>query len=94
MKFDNFFADMGERPRGMTLDRKDTNGDYCKSNCRWSTAKVQQRNKRNNRLVLFHGERVPLIVVSEQSGIPYDRLWQRIVRRGWSVENAAIVGIP
>ena len=88
MKFENFFADMGERPGGMTLDRKDTNGDYCKMNCRWSTAQVQQRNKRTNRIVLFRGENVPLVVVSEQTGISYDRLWQRIVRRGWSVEDA------
>ena len=43
--FTNFLADMGERPKGKTLDRKDNNGNYCKSNCRWATAKQQRLNQ-------------------------------------------------
>lgn len=44
--FDSFLADMGERPDGKTLDRKDVNGDYEPGNCRWATRSEQQKNKR------------------------------------------------
>lgn len=45
-KFSAFIADMGERPSGMTLDRKNVNGNYNKRNCRWATSKEQQFNTR------------------------------------------------
>lgn len=46
-KFDNFLADMGERPPGKTLDRfPDVDGNYEANNCRWATAQEQQVAKR------------------------------------------------
>ena len=47
MDFRNFLFDMGMRPKGKTLDRKDVNGNYTKDNCKWSTIKTQNRNRRN-----------------------------------------------
>jgi hypothetical protein len=47
--FENFLKDMGERPIGnYTLDRREVNGNYEPSNCRWATVLQQARNKRNN----------------------------------------------
>jgi hypothetical protein len=44
--FENFLADMGERPAGTTLDRIDVNGNYEPGNCRWADAKTQIANRR------------------------------------------------
>jgi len=49
--FTNFVTDMGERPSGLTLDRKDNDGNYEHNNCRWATKSQQQSNRRSLRVM-------------------------------------------
>lgn len=55
--FKAFYADMGPRPKGLTIERIDNDGDYKPSNCRWATNREQQRNKRTNRYIEAFGKR-------------------------------------
>lgn len=44
--FQTFLRDMGERPEGCTLDRRDNGKGYSPDNCRWATSREQYENKR------------------------------------------------
>lgn len=80
--FAAFFADMGERPTGKSLDRRDNSLGYSPLNCRWATKKEQMNNKRDNVLATIDGVTQTVAQWAEQSGIPAARIRARR-RIGW-----------
>lgn len=57
--FLNFLADLGERPLGTTLDRRDGSKGYSADNCRWASPTTQTANRKNSRNVIFNGKVMP-----------------------------------
>lgn len=53
--FKNFYADMGDRPSGKTLDRIDNGKGYNKKNCRWATQSEQCHNRHYDRRIIIDG---------------------------------------
>ena len=86
--FENFLADMGERPCGTTLERKDNAGNYEPGNCKWATRLEQSRNRRGRRMVIFQGQEMILAEAIERSGVSARLFEQRHYYRGWTVERA------
>lgn len=91
--FEDFLADMGERPKGYTLDRIDGTGDYKPLNCRWASRKQQANNKSNNRKLTLDGQRHTLAVWAEKTGIKQSTLTMRLNAYGWSVRDTLTIPV-
>ena len=85
--FENFYADMGARPEGMTLERIDVNGNYEPDNCRWATRQEQANNRRDNNLLTVAGVTATVAEWSRKTGVGDSTIRERL-RRGWSPERA------
>jgi hypothetical protein len=85
--FENFLADMGERPLNHTLDRINPDGSYEPSNCRWATSKTQCRNRTNNKIITFNNNSATIAEWEIITKIPYATIHARLTR-GWSAEKA------
>lgn len=87
--FENFFADMGQRPAGTTLGRIKNDGNYEPGNCRWETGSQQARNKRNSRLLTAFGETkgMPFWLEDPRCKVGHKVLDARL-RAGWKTEAA------
>lgn len=83
-----FLLDMGRRPaKHLQIDRKDFDGHYEPSNCRWATAKEQQRNRSTNRYVTFRGERMALAEACDRASVSYNLVRDRLDRK-WTFDRA------
>ena len=77
--FENFLADMGERPKGTTLGRYADTGNYEPGNCAWQTAKEQGKNGSSNGRA----------VLTEEQVLCARALYVPRARRGCSTKNMA-----
>ena len=80
--FAQFLKDMGRRPPGLTIERKDNDGPYAPWNCVWATRNTQARNKRGLLFVTVDGQRMNLVDACAALGLPYHAVHHRILR-GW-----------
>jgi hypothetical protein len=91
-KFDDFYADMGDAPDGLTIERIDGSADYSPDNCCWATRKTQANNTTRNKVIHYAGEKKTVAQWAEYLGIKPNTLLYRF-RRGWSAERALNVTI-
>lgn len=90
--FENFYADMGEKPEGMSIERIDNDGDYEPDNCYWSTHFQQSRNMRSNKYITFNGKTLCHVDWSRLIGGGDNLVYQRL-KLGWSEERAISVPV-
>lgn len=71
----------------LTIDRIDSNGNYCPENCRWVTYSVQNNNSSRNTKIECFGETKTISEWATEKGINYRTLYSRITN-GWDIERA------
>lgn len=77
--------------RDTTIDRRDSNWNYCKNNCRWATRITQGNNTKRNKFITFNGKTQSLSLWCRELWLPYQKTYLRLTQLGWPVEKAFIL---
>lgn len=98
--FEQWFAELGPRPEGHTVDRIDNKGHYEPGNVRWATKEQQCRNRSSNVMLEYKGQVLCMVDAAKVSGIPYSTLEKRVkagcppshmfVKGRWRYKNGAL----
>lgn len=87
-RFEHFAEDMGEPPKGRSIERRDNRLGYDPQNCCWATPTDQNNNRCCCRYFEFRGKRLTLPQWSRETGLSLDAIQTRIMRLKWSIEKA------
>ena len=86
-----FVEDIGTRPKGCTLDRKDNFGNYEPSNCRWATHEEQSLNTRRNLEIIYRGKTYTESQLARATGVNRTTIQARR-NRGWTDSEELVNG--
>lgn len=88
--FENFYewAIANGYKSNLTLDRIDNDKNYCPENCRWATIQTQNNNRGVSINITYQGKTQNLSEWCKELNVPYIRIYQRIVKYGFTFEEA------
>ena len=92
-KFENFYADMGDNPGNLTIERINNDKGYSPGNCKWATREEQSNNKRDVKLLSFNGELKSLCQWAKKIKMPWTTLYFRVNKWKWPLEKALTIPI-